>query len=185
VFGRRGYHRATIEEIAAELSLTKAAVYHYFGSKQEILEGLCDRAMIAAERATELAFEAESEPLPRTRRMLEEYARAVMQEPALTVLMRHLDEVGQASLVDLQNRRKVIESKLRRTIDEGVRAGVFETPDTPVSVFGMLGMINWLYAWYEPAGARTLDEVRDVLITLALNGILARTGATRVTRGRD
>src|SRR5437660_2617136 len=42
VFRRRGYNRTTIEEIAAELFLTKAGVYHYFSSKQEILEHLCD-----------------------------------------------------------------------------------------------------------------------------------------------
>src|SRR5438874_2181587 len=54
VFRRRGYNRSTIEEIAAELLLTKAGVYHYFRSKQEILEQLCDQAMGAAERAVEM-----------------------------------------------------------------------------------------------------------------------------------
>lgn len=174
VFRRRGYNRATIEEIAAELFLTKAGVYHYFSSKQEILEALCDRAMTAAELAVERAVQAETEPLPRTRRILDEYAAAVMQEPAFTVLMRHLDEVGEARLADLQKRRKAIEAKLRKTIDDGIRSGVFDTADTRVSVFGMLGTINWLYTWFEPDGRLSPEEVRDVLVTLVLNGILRR-----------
>ncbi len=176
IFRLRGYNGATIEDIAAELFLTKAGVYHYFASKQEILEGLCDRAMTAAEASVERALRAESEPLPRVRRMLEEYTTAVMQEPAFTVLMRHLDEVGEASLADLQRRRKSIEAKLRRTVDEGVRSGVFETADTRVSVFGMLGAINWMYAWFEPDGRLPPEKVRDILVALVLNGILARPG---------
>lgn len=179
VFRRRGYNRATIEEIAAELFLTKAGVYHYFSSKQEILEAMCDGAMAAAEEAVERAMQAETEPVPRARRMLEEYTTAVMHDPAFTVLMRHLDEVGEASLADLQRRRKIIEAKLRKTIDEGIKTGVFETADTRVSVFGMLGAINWLYAWFEPDGRLPPDEVRNILVTLVLKGILARRGRSR------
>src|SRR5438105_8899748 len=61
VFRRRGYNHATIDEIASELFLTKAGVYHYFASKQEILENLCSHAMTAAELAVEVGVAAESE----------------------------------------------------------------------------------------------------------------------------
>jgi TetR/AcrR family transcriptional regulator, cholesterol catabolism regulator len=174
VFRRRGYHRATIEEIAAELFLTKAGIYHYFTSKQEILEQLCDRAMASAEAAVDRAIDAETQPDKRLERMLAEYALALTEEPALNVLMRHLDEVGEASLADLQRRRKVIEAKLRQTLDAGIADGVFETSDSRVAVFGMLGTMNWTYAWYEPHGRLSAAEVRDILVRLALNGVLAR-----------
>ena len=174
VFRRRGYNRATIEEIAAELFLTKAGVYHYFTSKQEILEELCDHAMAAAEAAVDRAMEAETSPAPRLRRMLSEYAQALMEESAFTVLMRHLDEVGEASLADLQRRRKVIEAKFRKTLDAGVADGVFETSDTRVAVFGMIGAINWLYAWFEPDGRLPPERVREIMVELVLNGLLAR-----------
>jgi AcrR family transcriptional regulator len=176
VFRRRGYHRATIEEIAAELFLTKAGVYHYFTSKQEILEELCNRAMASAEAAVDRATGAETAPAPRLERMLSEYARALTEEPAFTVLMRHLDEVGEASLADLQRRRKVIEAKFRQTLEAGIAEGVFKTGDGRVAVFGMLGSINWIYAWFEPQGRLSAAQVRDVLVQLALNGVLARHG---------
>jgi AcrR family transcriptional regulator len=174
VFRRHGYHRATIEEIAAELFLTKAGVYHYFSSKQEILEELCNRAMASAEAAVERAWEAETAPALRLERMLTEYAKALTDEPAFTVLMRHLDEVGEANLADLQRRRKVIEAKFRKTLEAGIAEGVFETDDGRVAVFGILGSINWMYAWFEPDGRLPAERVRDILVQLALNGVLAR-----------
>jgi AcrR family transcriptional regulator len=174
VFRRRGYHRATIEEIAAELFLTKAGVYHYFTSKQEILEELCGRAMTSAELAVDRAFEAATEPAPRLERMLSEYAKALTEESTFTVLMRHLDEVGEDSLANLQRRRKVIEAKFRKTLDDGVAQGVFETSDSRIAVFGMLGSINWIYAWFEPEGRLSAAQVADALVQLALNGVLKR-----------
>jgi AcrR family transcriptional regulator len=174
VFRRRGYHRATIEEIAAELFLTKAGVYHYFSSKQEILEELCNRAMASAEAAVERAWEAETAPSERLERMLAEYAKALTDEPAFTVLMRHLDEVGEATLADIQRRRKVIEAKFRKTLEAGIAEGVFETDDGRVAVFGILGSINWMYAWFEPDGRLPAERVRDILVQLALNGVLTR-----------
>ena len=174
VFRRRGYNHATIEEIAAELFLTKAGVYHYFASKQQILEALCDRAMAAAEEAVERGMRAESEPAARLRQVLIEYTTAVLEEPVLTVLMRHLDEVGEVSLADLQRRRKGIEAKLRKTLEDGIRTGVFQTPETRIAVFGMLGAINWIYTWFKPDGRLPAEEVRDILVTLVLNGVLAR-----------
>ena len=88
--------------------------------------------------------------------------------------MRHLDEVGEASLADLQRRRKSIEARLRVTLEQGIEAGVFEMADVRISVFGMLGAINWLYAWFQPDGRLPPEEVRDNLVALVLNGILAR-----------
>jgi AcrR family transcriptional regulator len=174
VFRRHGYHRATIEEIAAELFLTKAGVYHYFSSKQEILEELCNQAMASAEAAVERAWEAETAPAERLERMLGEYAKSLTEVPAFTVLMRHLDEVGEASLADLQRRRKVIEAKFRKTLEAGIAEGVFETDDGRVAVFGLLGSINWMYAWFQPDGRLPAERVRDILVQLALNGVLAR-----------
>jgi AcrR family transcriptional regulator len=176
VFRRRGYNRSTIEEIAAELLLTKAGVYHYFSSKQEILEHLCDHAMGAAERAVEGAQAAGGGPARQLSRMLGDYARALMEEPAFTVLMRHLDEVGEASLANLQRRRKGIESRFRKVVEDGAREGVLEVADSRLAVFGMIGAINWIYAWHEEEGRLPAAEVRGALVALAMNGILPRRG---------
>ncbi|MBW1683006.1 MAG: helix-turn-helix transcriptional regulator, partial [Deltaproteobacteria bacterium] len=37
LFSQKGYEKASLEEIAARLKLTKASLYHYVRSKKEIL----------------------------------------------------------------------------------------------------------------------------------------------------
>jgi AcrR family transcriptional regulator len=42
VFARRGYHKATIEEIAAEAGMTSGAIYSNFDAKEELFLAIAD-----------------------------------------------------------------------------------------------------------------------------------------------
>jgi AcrR family transcriptional regulator len=42
VFARRGYHRATIEEVAAEAGMTSGAIYSNFEGKEELFLAIAD-----------------------------------------------------------------------------------------------------------------------------------------------
>ena len=43
-----GYEQMTIQDILNDLSISKGAFYHYFDSKQALLEGLVDRLLVEA-----------------------------------------------------------------------------------------------------------------------------------------
>jgi AcrR family transcriptional regulator len=45
VFGRRGYHAATIEEIADEAGLSNGAIYYNFANKEELFLALLDERL--------------------------------------------------------------------------------------------------------------------------------------------
>src|SRR5512138_3579280 len=45
VFRQKGYHGASMQDVAAAVKLQKASLYHHVNSKQEILLALLDRAL--------------------------------------------------------------------------------------------------------------------------------------------
>ena len=57
VFARRGYHATGIMELCAANDLGKGALYHYIGSKEELLAAIHDRVMdevmVGADRVAE------------------------------------------------------------------------------------------------------------------------------------
>ncbi|MFI2102064.1 TetR/AcrR family transcriptional regulator [Isoptericola sp. NPDC019693] len=55
-FARRGYHEASIEEIAAAVGLTPSGVYRHFSGKSEILRTACERAAATLDAAAEDAL---------------------------------------------------------------------------------------------------------------------------------
>src|SRR5215218_10445422 len=62
VFARRGYHKATVEEIAAEAGFSTGAVYSNFGGKEELFLAIADRQVAArVEEIVAVADAAEAE----------------------------------------------------------------------------------------------------------------------------
>lgn len=61
-FVRSGFHRATVQDVAAEAGMSAGNIYRYFDSKNEIIAGLCarDRADLAGSFAS---LRAADEPL--------------------------------------------------------------------------------------------------------------------------
>lgn len=171
VFLRDGYHHATIEQVAAELSLTKAAIYHYFSSKQEILQAISDAALEASARVISEGLSGPGSPTERLRRTAAGYADLVMADDRLLVFIRHFDELSEVGRAQIRKRRRRLTTLLRATLDEGVGAGAFEISDTSIAVHGLFGTINWIYSWYDREGARPRAAIREELVDQVMRGV--------------
>ena len=58
-FLRSGFHRTTTDEICREANITPGGLYHYFGSKEELIAAVIDQsAQTAVDRMRELISEA-------------------------------------------------------------------------------------------------------------------------------
>lgn len=62
VFGRRGYHQASIREIARAADLSVAGLYHYVGGKEELLFLVLDRALDDLHASLDRALAGASTP---------------------------------------------------------------------------------------------------------------------------
>ncbi len=61
LFAARGYHDASIEDIAAAVGLTPSGVYRHVSGKSEILRMACERAAVALDAAAEEALQCEDD----------------------------------------------------------------------------------------------------------------------------
>jgi hypothetical protein len=68
-------------------------------------------------------------------------------------------------------------------VAEGIRRGVFRDVPPRLVVFGLLGMLNWLYKWYDPRGRWGAEEVSAEFLALVEGGLLrARPRGPAVSR---
>ena len=56
--------------------------------------------------------------------------------------------------------------------------------DIRVASYGLLGMLNWSYKWYNPQGRLRVGEVADEFTALALAGLSASGAKTLRSRRR-
>jgi AcrR family transcriptional regulator len=61
VFAEKGFHRATIKDIARVAGIADGTIYTYFASKTEVLLGILHRLNESAERERQLTMEGEQD----------------------------------------------------------------------------------------------------------------------------
>jgi TetR/AcrR family transcriptional regulator, fatty acid metabolism regulator protein len=107
VFARRGYHSARVGDIAAEAGVAHGLLYHYFASKEELLETIFRETWTALlEALTEVEESAEPAPeqlrrvaaiVLRTWRRDPDLVRVLVREVARgPQLQREVEEIGHA-----------------------------------------------------------------------------------------
>ncbi|HEV7789253.1 MAG TPA: helix-turn-helix domain-containing protein [Pseudonocardia sp.] len=92
-FGERGYERTSLRELAERLRITKAAVYHHFATKEDILASLAGEFTAPVDEL--LAWGNAQRPGPDTRReLLRRYAELLAGRHGRLVRFLDSDRAG-------------------------------------------------------------------------------------------
>ena len=173
VFRQKGFHGASMSNIAEAVNLQKASLYHHVSSKQEILFELLERALeLLLERIspiTDMDLPADE----RLHRMICEYLQILAENTDLAsvLLFEHRSLEGRQHARHIPSRDK-FEALWRQVLTDGVRARRFTCEDIPLTARAILGILNWTITWYRPNGALTIEEIGDRYSRLLLQGLL-------------
>lgn len=173
VFRQKGFHGASMSDIAAALSVQKPSLYHHVKSKQEILLALLDRALILlADHIGSIS--AQSLPADKKlRQMIRGYLSALADNADLTAVLlfehRSLDKKSHARHVP---QRDKFEALWRDVLNEGAREKIFDVKDASLAVRALMGVMNWTLTWYHPDGEKSIEEIADEYSDLMLKGML-------------
>jgi AcrR family transcriptional regulator len=174
VFREKGFHGASMADIAEAVNLQKASLYHHFGSKQDILLELLNRALdlVTAEMQVVLAQDLPTDQ--KLRLAMREYLCTLAEQGDLvSVLLLEYRSLDPEYYERHIPHRDQFEGMWRVLLQEGVESGVFSCDDVPLAVRGLLGMMNWAITWYRPDGPRSLDDIAASFADVFLRGISA------------
>jgi AcrR family transcriptional regulator len=170
-FRRRGYHGASVEEIADALRMTKGSLYYYFKNKEEILFFCHDWSLDLLLGQLQDAELQDAPPDARLRRLIVAFVHMILDELHGTALT--LDP--QALSPPLQRRviakRDAFDRGLRRLLQQGMDAGVFAPGDPKLLSFAILGAVNWITRWYDPKGPASSQEIADRFADYLVRGL--------------
>lgn len=139
VFARKGYFNAKVADIAEEAGIADGTVYLYFRSKDEILHSIFDRAMAEFIADGKRELESIDAPAARLARIAELHLERLGSDRDLAVVFqvelrgstKHMQEFSAAAFAEYLD-------IIRKTIDDGQRAGDFRDDVKPVVAAKML-----------------------------------------------
>jgi AcrR family transcriptional regulator len=173
VISKKGFHAASMSDIASAVNLQKASLYHHVSSKQEILLALLDRAVdMLTERIAPLA--TRSAPADeKLRGMIHAYLKLMAEnvDVASVLLFEHRSLDPKQHTRHIPNRDR-FEALWRDVLTDGVKSGVFACPNPALTVRGLMGILNWTLTWYRPKGELSIEQIADQYVDLLYHGLL-------------
>ncbi|CAN5258144.1 TetR/AcrR family transcriptional regulator [soil metagenome] len=177
VFARSGYHGARVGDIATEAGVAHGLLYHYFSSKEEVLETIFREnfgELLERFRAVETSDEPAAAKLEGIAKIL---LRTWRNDPALVTVM--VREVARSPQLQAQvDEVREAFAVVQRVIEEGQADGTFRRDvDAQLAswiVYG--GLEEVLTGWVLgqlPDGDDEVARAEQTAIELALGGLSA------------
>jgi AcrR family transcriptional regulator len=155
LFRERGYDATSMNDISAALKLSKGGLYHHFRSKDEILFHIMIHAMDITEERVLAPIRDIADPEERLRALIRLHIQLVVRarDREITVILHENHPLPAAFRKRVNARKKDYIHYLERLIAEVGSARHGNKTEPRAAAFALLGMINWIYQWYQPEGS--------------------------------
>lgn len=176
-FSRHGFHATTLDDLARNLGVTKAALYHYYPNKSALLKACFDDVMEDVFANLAQAVANGSNGRDKLKRVFAGYLHRIIKELTVAVVVMEdnvLTPNQRAEVVDARDR---FERSLRDLVNEGIADGSIVPCDPKLVVFTMLGAVNWVPRWFRHGGEWSPKELAD-----AMSDILDRAISTQPSK---
>jgi TetR/AcrR family transcriptional regulator, cholesterol catabolism regulator len=173
IFADKGYHQASIRDIARATKVSLSGLYYYFESKEELLFLIQDHAFGTLLQNLEQLLDGVEDPVRKIRLLIENHLRFFIANMAEMKVLSH-----EADALTGDYRRRVNQKK--RRLGE-IAADVLREirPDAEIDIrvatFSLFGMMNWLYNWYRPPNDVPVEQLTEDISRIFLGGYLQGT----------
>jgi AcrR family transcriptional regulator len=183
VFNQRGYENASLEDVARNLNISKAALYYYFSSKQEILYECYSMSFDIWDEALEYAIAHGATGRDKIEIYIRRYIAQGLNELHPTINVREQGALAPEFRQKLAKRRHSRRNRLRQIIADGIKDRSIRDCDARIAVSVITGAISWLFRVYRPDGELTGEAFADQAVRLMLDGLAGERGRTSTAAG--
>lgn len=173
LFISQGFNQTPLSKIAKELGITKAGLYHYFNSKEDLLffiheQNLKKDLVPIIESAEKIA-----DPKERISYLIRSYTESSMaRDPSQKMLIHEVGNLNPEHLKVITKFWRRFFDLIRDTITELEVSGVCKNINKTFATFALIGMCRWTFNWYDPTKMDSVGEVCDTYNEIFFNGIL-------------
>ncbi|HEY3830897.1 MAG TPA: TetR/AcrR family transcriptional regulator [Acidimicrobiia bacterium] len=172
VFARRGYHATGLTELCEANGLGKGTLYHYIGSKEQLLAAIHDRVMDEVMAGAERVAAADGSPSARLEMLGDELLDVIQRYPDhVWVFLHEFPALTGERADQFRVRRREYERRVEAIVRAGIKAGEFRNVDPRLTALAWLGMHNYTYLWLKPGGPLSARDVAKPFADLFIRGI--------------
>jgi TetR/AcrR family transcriptional regulator, cholesterol catabolism regulator len=172
VFAQHGYHATGIMQLCAANDLGKGALYHYIGSKEELLAAIHDRVMDEVMLGAERVAEAGGSPSQQLAMLGDELLDVIHRYPDhVWVFLHEFPALTGERAETFRQRRHAYEQRVEAVLQAGVDTGEFRDLEPRLTAMAWFGMHNYTYLWLKRGGELSARDVAKPFADIFMLGI--------------
>jgi TetR/AcrR family transcriptional regulator, fatty acid metabolism regulator protein len=177
VFARQGFHTCRVADIADEASVAYGLVYHYFSSKEEILDTLfTDRWGLMLEAIGEADAE-QAAPRDKLAAIAAFIVDSYRYDPDLMKVIivevtRAANTFGRTHLADIREAYEQVASIVERAQADGVFRAEVEPPFAALAFYGLIEQVltSWIFDG-EPLDDDEFERAKEMIVDTICHGL--------------
>jgi len=163
VISRNGYQNATMEDIAAELLMTKGSLYYYFKNKEEILYNCHNLILSSAMEKLEAICSEKISSMDKMKKVIKAHLDiAIREKEVFNLIVKPEQLFSEENIEEIIEKRDNYAKIFDRIIAEGVKNEEFTISNPKMARMIILGASNWVQVWYSPEGQYSKEEIEDI-----------------------
>lgn len=167
-FAANGFHGTSIRQIAKAAGLSVPGMYHYYTSKHEILDSMCEVAMGTLLPASHAAAEQPGGTILErfdnlVRVMVIFHARFSAIAFVTLSEIRSLEAEARQRHIDARNEQQEL---LNRVVEEGCAADIFHTEHPHHTARAITAACLGVSRWYRPSGPNSPEELAEIYVDI-------------------
>ncbi|WP_275467752.1 TetR/AcrR family transcriptional regulator [Streptomyces noursei] len=173
LFAEQGYDRTSVQEIVDAAGVTKGALYHYFGSKEDLLHEVYGRVLRLQQERLDRFADADAPVEQRLRDAAADVVVTTIENLDDTkIFFRSMHHLSPEKDKQVRAERRRYHERFRALVEEGQNTGVFSA-DVPADlvVDYHFGSVHHLGTWYREDGPLSPQQVADHLAGLLLRAL--------------
>ncbi len=173
IFHDRGYSATSMSDLAAALEITKAGLYYYIESKEDLLFRIINFGLDWLDKVVIEPANSISDPEERLRFVIQRHGGELIKgSKAIPILSDESSSLSPKLRKQVDKRKRLYFDLVRGTLEELKIEGKLQDVDTTVATFSLFGMMLWLPRWYDRNGSLSADKTLSELTHLLFGGLL-------------
>jgi AcrR family transcriptional regulator len=172
LFKQKGFASTSMRDLAAEIGMEAASLYHHIKSKDELLEVICfdlaGKLTTAIAEVNDIYFNAEDKLRMAIKNHVEILTQNIHFSTVFIQDWRHLTE---PKLTEFRALRDAYEQGMRVIVQEGKNEDIFDDVDEKFAALTILSTLNWINEWYNPTGKMNAEQIAQKLSDFILGGL--------------
>jgi len=174
MFNERGFHAASLDDVAATLGISKPTIYHYLGNKEQVLLECVARGLEQLNNAVIDARRSPGSGLDRLVGFLCRYAQVTMEDFGRCVIRTGEELLSAEGAALFRSGKSAIDQAMRALIADGIADGSIAPRDVKIMAFTLAGALNWPARWHDPAGPLDAQTAAKLIVDELVAGLAPR-----------